>query len=158
MEDTVSHATLVSQRSEKEFKVQEATDEVEITLIELTSNLIRVVRGAGAPYSIIKQLVALLAAIDLYSDNVGHLPSASLLSRLIRMPGADRDLESYRYEEALADDSICRAALQIVASSLLDQNLQRKRAMGDLQMHLNVREELRNARRRRAVPETKTPR
>jgi hypothetical protein len=149
--------TVVSERSEKQIKEQEATDEVEFALVELTANLIRIVRGAGAPHWLIKQIVALLTAIDLYSDTVGHVPSASVFSRLIRMPEAERDLEGDRYEEALADHGICRAALQIVASSFLDQKLQRLKAMDDLQTHISLREELRNKRRRRALLEAKTP-
>ena len=74
--------TVVEERSDKEIKKQEATDEVEFALVDLTANLIRVVRGAGASHRIVRQLNVLSAALRAYFDNFGHWPSASLLSAL----------------------------------------------------------------------------
>jgi len=154
----VPHLTVASERSEKEIKEQQAAEEIEFALVELTANLMRVVRGAGAPHRIVAQLNACAAAFRAYFDDVGHMPSASLLATLIRMPGADRTLEGDRYEEALVNHSVYRAVLQIVASSLMNQNLHHESALNDLQTHLLMREELQNARRRRAAQETSTPR
>jgi hypothetical protein len=123
-------------------------------LVELTANLIRVVRGAGKPELIADQLNSFAAAYNEYPKLVGRGTTPALLAELIQYRHPDWRLDDDRLDEVILEHAICRDALQIVASALVDQRTHRDRAIGELRTHLRAFEDLRKhprARRRRGV-------
>jgi hypothetical protein len=146
---------VVSERSAAEMREQEATRALKAALVELTANLIRVVRGAGKPELIVDQLNSFAAAYNEYPDLVGQGPTPALLAGLIEYRPdlyPDDDL----FDFTILEHAIYRDALQIVASTLVDQRLQLKRAIGELRTHVRSLEDCREhvRRRRRAARST----
>lgn len=123
---------VVSERSEAEIKRQRATDALDGPLRQLASNILRIVRGAGKPYDLYEQMLAVLQAMNDYRDAVGAWPSSfemdKILNARVERNWSDEDLKRWTeggtLEMELAFDAICRGALQNVASKLVDQKLQ----------------------------------
>ena len=100
-------------------------------LLELTANLMRVVRGAGKAERIAAQTNAFAVAFNEYSDLHGHGPAADLLREILHFRSNDAAGGPHP-EEAIAESAICRTALQVVASKLLDQKIPLERALAVL--------------------------
>jgi hypothetical protein len=149
---------VVSERSEQEIKQQGAAAARKDALRELTANLIRIVRGAGKPDFIAEQLRDVAQAYADFNDVYGRPLwsdecSAMLSFSMPELPNND-DLAN----DLISEHALCREALQVVASTLLEQELQRKQALGDLLSTLNAREsrhKLRNMQRRRKTKRNK---
>jgi hypothetical protein len=154
----LSDLAVVSERSAEDIIKQRATLALKFSLINLTANLIRVVRGAGKPDRIVDYIDGFVDAFNEYYKVIGHAPTGAMLSDLIRFPDrADLKLDDDRLDEMLLEDAICRSALQMVASTLMEQRIHQEEALGELQGHLrrfvDVRERAkkRRARTRRAA-------
>lgn len=104
-------------------------------LLELTANLMRVVRGAGKAERIAAQTNAFAIAFNEYADLHGHGPAADLLREILHFRSNDSS-DGGHPEEAIADNAICRTALQVVASKLLDQKIPLERALAILHQML----------------------
>jgi hypothetical protein len=76
---------VVAVNSESEIRRRRAAQDVEWPLRDLIANLIRVVRGAGKPYEIRRQLAAVLTAISDYRDAAGLWPSSDELANMVAM-------------------------------------------------------------------------
>jgi hypothetical protein len=140
---------VVSERSAAEMRQQEATPALKSALVELTANLIRVVRGAGEPELIVDQINSLAAAHNGYSDLVGESPNAALLGELIQYR-PDSNPDDDLLDCTILAHAICRDAHQIVASTLVDQRIHRERVLNELHTHLrNFEDQRKRARRRR---------
>jgi hypothetical protein len=105
------------------------------TLLELTANLMRVVRGAGKAERIAAQTNAFAIAFNEYSDIHGHGPAADLLREILHFRSNDPP-DGGLPEDTIAESAICRTALQVVASKLLDQKIPLERALGVLHQML----------------------
>ena len=142
--------TVVSEHSTKEIEKERATVALKFALVNLTANLIRVVRGAGKPDRIVDYIDGFVDTFNEYYRTVGSVPSGGLLGELIRLPDrADLNLDDNRLDEVMLEDAICRSALQMVASTLMDQRIHQERALGELQGQLRQFVDIRERAKRR---------
>ena len=74
---------LVPKTSEAERERARANRSVEAALRQLTANLLRVVRGAGKPYEIVRETDALVNALVAYRDAVSHWPTSDEFSAML---------------------------------------------------------------------------
>jgi hypothetical protein len=148
---------VVSERSSEEIKKQTATLALKFSLVNLTANLIRIVRGAGKPDRLLDDIDGFLGAYKDYCVTVDRVPDGAVLSALLQFT-PDQNPDDDRLDEVLLENAICRDALQIVASSLVDQRIHREKALGELQDHLrrfvDVREGPKKRRGRTRRPAT----
>lgn len=135
---------VVAERSAEEIKKQEAIAALKAALVDLAGNLIRVVRGAGRPQDIIRHLNDFASAFNGYSTAHGHGPSAHILGSMVKFdPDLDMTADDDHFDLEICEQAICRSALQIVASTLLDQRMPRSQAEGEMQNSIRRIEELR---------------
>ena len=74
---------LTVERSTKEIEKERATVALKFALVNLTANLIRVVRGAGKPDRIVDYIDGFVDTFNEYYRTVGSVPSGGLLGELI---------------------------------------------------------------------------
>jgi hypothetical protein len=140
---------LVSERSIAEMRQQASTRELKAALIGLTANLIRIVRGAGAPDRLLEQVRNFAEAYASFVDVHGRDAHPHLFNELLPFGHPEELPEDDDYAmRVLSDYEICQSALQVVASSLLQQRPQLDKAWSDLHRLLDTREE-RRARRKK---------
>jgi hypothetical protein len=152
---------LVSERSEAQIQTHEALIDLKHALRSLTANLMRVTRGAGSSAQLSEQMVACLDAMDTYGKATGNeVPSRDLDQMLDpeaayveHRPGLEDDAEAQARwvtdgttECALADQSIRRASLQVIASMLVNQTPQQRKAEVDFAEAIRGREAARERR------------
>ena len=87
-------------RHQAEIARDRAMNEASWALRELTANLLRVTRGAGKPYEIVRQAQALIEAMIDYRDAAGYFPSSDELADAL---SAERDPE---FLERLSDENL----------------------------------------------------
>lgn len=128
---------IVSEQSEADIRRKRATDGLVRPLRELAGNLLRVIRGAGKPVELFRQMEACSAAIREYAEAHGHLPPSEVFNQLL---DCDAAWHAYRpwieenrkqFTDRLGDDAewdsdvamrrIRNGALQAAASMLLNQ-------------------------------------
>lgn len=142
---------IVSSTSDEEIAQQRATENLNHPLRTLAANLLRIVRGAGRPSELGRQMSDVIDRYIAYREAVGHWPPSETILEILRVsrtdnldawvasfrPGIDeasidRSLKDGTYDRARADDEIVRAALQIAASKLVGQRLQEATGHNDL--------------------------
>jgi hypothetical protein len=114
---------------------------VDQALCKLTANLMRVTRGSGKPYEIIKDVNAFIAALVAYRNETSELPwpddlANALISRNDLNPVGDA--VGSNSGRTCAEQIIIDAALQMVASRLLGQKPQE--AIGHRDMYEGYRQ------------------
>ena len=148
---------VVSERSNGEIKEQAVTLALKFALVNLTANLIRIVRGSGKPDRLFDDIEGFIGAYKDYCIALVQVPDGAMLSALLQF-NPDQNPDDDRLDEVLLENAICRDALQIVASSLVDQRVPREKALGELQHHLrrfvDVREVAKKRRARTRRPTT----
>jgi hypothetical protein len=132
---------VVSERPAEEIKKQKAAAALERTLKALTANLLRTVRGAGRPEQIVDHAEAFAYSFVEYCKETDEMPEASMLREMIAFRGDPRSEEDGRFEHAVLENSICQHALQVVASTLLDQKMPRDHAMRELRAAMHIIED-----------------
>jgi hypothetical protein len=157
-EHSLPDLRVVSERSSEEIKKQTATLAFKFALVNLTANLIRIVRGGGKPDRLFDDIDGFVGAYKDYCIAFEHAPDGAVLRALLRF-NPDQGPDDDGLDEALLENAICRDALQIVASSLVDHSVQREKALGELQHHLrrfvDVRERAKKRRGRTRKLETR---
>ena len=127
----------VIERSDREIKQQDATRKLELAARELAAIFFKIVRGIGEPEHLVRKVAAFTDAIDAYSSAFGQLPTGVVLREMLEYPrNPALDWENQRVDQLLAEEAIRRAALQLVAPGLLDQQIHREKALRDLQSPL----------------------
>lgn len=142
----------------QKIKQQDATQKLELAAKELAANFFRIVRGTGVPEYLMRKVAAFTDALDGYANAFGHLPRGDVLQAMLQYPRDPAlDWESQRVDQLLAEEAICRAALQLLASGLLDERAERDKALGDLRAAVSRIVERQNlgARRRSAALEAR---
>ena len=102
-----------------------AMEAIEWPLRELTSNVMRISRGAGKPYEILKNCCQVVQRFQEYRETVGFWPSTSELQQILSF--RDPRLKDYRlpYDEmANAVEDVVSGALRMAAGRLLFEKLQ----------------------------------
>jgi len=154
---------IVSEQSDADIEKNRTKEEVGIVLRAVAANLLRVIRGAGKPYDLSREMRGCLQAFKAYYDAHDQWPDSFRLQKEVdfdsgeysrlRSDMTDREMEQWEIERA--ENEICRAALQIVASKLIDQPLQERRGNDDLYSAIRSLEESRAKRRARYAAEAK---
>jgi hypothetical protein len=127
----------------------------------LTANLLRVTRGAGNPYAIVRQATAFVEALVEYGDAAGGLfNSVEITNSLRAEPDGEpmRRLKGEHLAQYLAEQAVIRGALQIVASRLLGQRTQEATGHHEMYDGVNELEEIRAERRKRLLAPAKSAR
>jgi hypothetical protein len=142
--------TVVTERSTEEVQKGRATVALKFALVTLTANLIQVVSGAGKPDRIVDFIDGFVDTFNEYYKTVGSLPADALLGELIGFPDrADLNPDEHRLDEVILEDAICRSALKMVASTLMDQRIHQERALGEMQEQLRRFVDIRERAKRR---------
>ena len=136
---------IVSERTDEEIAEARALAVLDDALKDLTANLLRVVRGAGKPYDVRKQVALVHAA---YAGLAEANPRATWpdISEGLSVASAFED------EMTTARECMVRGALQIAASKIADQPMQERAGRDELMTGFRAIEEIR-AENRRAVAE-----
>jgi hypothetical protein len=119
----------------------------------MAANILRIVRGAGKPYNLRRQCIAVVAALDQYADAGGLIGEDEIRARLSIAEGERRASEEADFEEGAI-----RGALQIAASRLLGQLSQVRNGEREFADGWIALAEAREARRRRYAAEAKAAR
>lgn len=131
----------IAETSAAEIETREASNTLRWALRDLTANLLRIVRGAGRPYSIGQQVEALVAALNGYHDAAGHGPFTEHLTEMLSIDGRIHEWRQRISDSDLhrlyAKEQIVRGALQQAASRLVDQRTQER--AGESEMHDGIR-------------------
>jgi hypothetical protein len=123
---------------------QQALNEVGDALRALAANLIGIVRGAGKPLELSRDVDAFTAALAAFEGTMGEHPKAFELARLLRV-----DLEPQGQTPATADEmaelyarhDVIQASLQLAAARLLKQEAGAEEALAELHKALAGLEE-----------------
>lgn len=120
---------VVSENSKQDVEKAYALDRLQWELIETAANLLRVVRGAGRPYQLPGQFLAVLQCFERYREIAGQYPSEHELSTALSyMSRRDERDDEWSY----AIDKIVRGSLQFAASTLLHQSTQQAAGESEL--------------------------
>jgi len=117
-----------------------AVEDVSRALRDLTSNLMRVARGAGKPHDIHRQTQALIEAFAAYREATGAVVPSEDLAAILSV---ERDsqmichVSGLALERLYAEQAVVRSALQIAASRLVDQKTQE--TVGQQEMYAGIR-------------------
>jgi hypothetical protein len=131
---------IVATNTSAAIEKNEATKRLTWALRELTANLLRIVRGAGKPYSLGADLQALINAFHEYRETTGHWPFSDDISAALSIDLGDewrRMLKGAELSQFYACEHIIRGALQQAASRLVEQKTQER--MGETEMLDGVR-------------------
>ena len=131
----------VAENSASDIEAHHARVRVEHAVQELAANFLRIVRGAGKPYELVRNVSAFIHAVVAYDEAKPRDPLSDVLYASLQV-GRDRvSVEEFGEAEWLrahGEDSIVRGALQIAASRLLEQRTQE--AAGREEMHRGIRD------------------
>ena len=137
----------------------ESLSQVGDTLRALAANIIGIVRGAGKPLELSRDVEAFTAALAAFKDAAGRNPKAWELAEILRV---DLDPKSAvpRSEEEMAEfyarHAIVQASLQLAATRLLGREDEAAAAYADLHKALSGLEETkRKIEQRRHDPEAR---
>lgn len=94
-------------------------------LLQLSANIIRVVRGAGRPYDVILQCSDVLQAALEVKEKTGRVPSDAAVANTLMLKHEEvTEYESFRSQRKLAMEQMISGALRVAAARMLDQRLQ----------------------------------
>ena len=113
----------------------EALDQVGTSLRALTANLIGIVRGAGKPLELKRDVDAFTAALAIFEDAVGRQPKAWELAEMLRVnldPKSAPPTSEAAMAELYAEHAIVQASLQLAATRLLRHEAEAAEAYADL--------------------------
>lgn len=151
---------IVSENSPQDLRKRAVEQQVALALRQLAANMLRIIRGAGKPYQLTSDLAACVTAMREYGDLVEHLPPSDFIARVLdaekAWPGGEDEQDAYwaawaddpdEVQKRLLEQRSSRrqmrlAALQITASMLAGQPLQRARGDDDLERAIARHERL----------------
>jgi hypothetical protein len=124
--------------------------DVERTIRDVAANLLRVIRGAGKPHELLLQMKSVIDASGKFQQIYGHWPPSHIFAGELHLKSEDeeyweaqrqgrytneqveRRLADGEHERILAEHTIQRGALQMIASALIGQNTQQIAGEGEL--------------------------
>ena len=131
---------IIAENAEAELARRRSIDDLSWALQDTTSNLMRIVRGAGNPHMLIQQLQRLLGAFEQYREVAGPIP-ADRISAILSME-RERDprdnVNDFELAQIEAEQQVIRGALQFAASRLVGQLTHQ--AKGKEEMYDGIRE------------------
>jgi hypothetical protein len=142
---------------------------------DCAANMLRIIRGAGKPHELMRQMQKALNASEKFREVHGYWPQDVIANALcledefekhrarvhegtLDQGALDRWWKDGTFERMTAEHTIYRGALQIVASQLIGQSTQQ--AAGDRELHDGLRnyERAREDQRERRRQETRASR
>jgi len=152
--------TVVAENSDRDIQRRLAWEKAEAALVELTANILRVVRGAGRPYSIGNECAQVAIAFQEYQSVAGQWPSSFEISKAIEFaedPFRD-GISDEQFNLEVARNLIIRGGLQFVASQMLAQNLQKRAGEREMTTGFHALAKAEEARRRKVEENIKARR
>ena len=123
---------------------EEVLCQVRDTLCVLAANIIGIVRGAGKPLELSRDVDAFTAALGAFEGTTGEHPKAWELAEMLRV-GLDPKSSAPSSEEDMveqyAQHAIVQASLQLAAARLLKREAEAAAAHGELHKALSGLEE-----------------
>jgi hypothetical protein len=132
---------LVSENSEAQIDRERSAAAVSWSLRDLASNLLRIIRGAGKPEGIVRQIDELVRVLVAYKDATGQWPLPHELAAMLdidRSESLQAALKDGELHRLYAQEQIISGALQQAASRLVGQTTQA--SAGAHEMHDGIRE------------------
>jgi len=135
---------------EKQSERESIEHQFSVAIRAAAANLLRIVRGAGNPHGLLFQFQEAIAAAVAYQESHGHSPAVRVHLRyksefrrtLERIHDGELDRSSMRadgtIDRLMAEESVIRGALQMVASDFVDQSAQA--AAGEQEFYDGLRE------------------
>ena len=132
-----------------------AEQELRNALHDTAANMLRVIRGAGRPYELVKQFSNVVQIAIKFRDAFGHWPPSHMLGEMLAMhdevhemdekqsagrftkADMDRWYEDGTMDRKYAEQSIKAGALQIVASQFVGQTLQERAGESEMSDGIN---------------------
>jgi hypothetical protein len=131
-----------------------AEQEFEFALREAAANMLRIVRGAGKPHALLKQMSDVVAAAVKVRDVTGQLPTDILETVLHRESKTEAIQEKRRtgeidetsierwqdigmFDKLEAEDSMKAGVLQIIASQFVGQRTQESAGESEMRNGIN---------------------
>lgn len=146
---------VVAENSEANIKKREIEKRIEARLRELYANMLRIIRGAGDPMDLFRQMQTALEQAIAHQELTGFLPSGQFIRAAISLADpylemredvregkiTKQDLERWEDDGTiavmLAEHQVVAGALQIVASELVAQKTQQR--LGENELHEGIR-------------------
>jgi hypothetical protein len=150
---------VVAQNSQVAVDAEYAQQAIDRALLQLTANLIRIVRGAGKPEELIGQCAEFVnAAVD-FQDKTKRWPPPNALVEAVRFE-QDRstDYDSFEARRQMAINTMIRGSLQMVASKLLEQRTQFDRGEDEFDRGYRILEDLFEEQRKKRIAEQRAAR
>lgn len=139
---------LVASNSDVELRTHQVRDDIAWPLRDLAANMLRVIRGAGKPEQLARQMVEVLKSFEAYRAEVGAYPSNDDITRRLTLDAIGAENGGHCDEWSLAINAVTRGALQKTASELLGQSTQATRGENELIDGVIKIEAIRDANRR----------
>lgn len=114
---------------------EEVLCEVSDTLRVLAANIIEIVRGAGKPLELSRDVDAFTAALGAFEGTTGRHPKAWELAEILRVDldsGSSAPSSEEEMAEQYARHAIVQASLQLAATRLLKREAEAAAAYGEL--------------------------
>lgn len=114
--------------------------EAEVAMRDLAANILRIIRGAGAPYELRRQMARLDQAMNDHWEAARQWPYSEIAGAvyLHEKPEAWERYDEHGQAEWYARQRIKSGALRAVAGEILGQQLQASH--GETEMHSGMRE------------------
>lgn len=120
---------VVSDNSDEDVARHRIEGEMIWALKELTANLMRITRGAGAAERLQSQLIAATKSLIAYHDSGGWVGGSNILQIAMDVETSGDILDrcdARNRQWARAEDTIIKGSLQMAASRLLGQSTQQR--------------------------------
>jgi hypothetical protein len=132
-----------------------AEHELRDALHETAANMLRVIRGAGKPYELVKQFSKVVQVAIKFKDAFGHWPPSHVLSEMLAMhdevhamdekqsagqftqADMDRWYEDGTMDRKYAEHSIKAGVLQVIASQFVGQTPQERAGASEMSRGIN---------------------
>jgi hypothetical protein len=140
---------IVSENSDADLARRRALERIEGTLRALTANLLRVTRGAGNAHELGRQAADFIEAVEAHRSSTGTMPMSEEVAAMLDLDQYELlgKLDARERSRLLAEQTVIRGALQVVASRLMEQRTQETAGHHEMFEGINRVEDIREAER-----------
>ena len=115
---------VVAENGPAEVEQAEAIERTRLALRELMANLLRTSRGGGMPSRVGEQCIQVIDAMLAVRKTGGVIPSSKIYEMLDVSEASQAEKGTQSHDMKMAQESVIRGAMQIVASRLADRPLE----------------------------------
>lgn len=174
--EVIEGSGLGKDERDKERQREWVKDEFSWAIRELTANMLRVVRGAGKSYELLVQMQAVIDKAIKYRDLHAYWPSSDVIANMLRLESEmhttlergragtlaqehiDRWWNDGTFDRMMAEHTMYRGVLQIVASRMIGQNTQERAGDSEFFEGLRRLEKTREEQRQKRLEEQRASR